>query len=136
MPFHSLLRVKSENIGSQKSIIVIGAGLSGISCGYELVQHGYDVTVLEARSRAGGRVRTYRDHFADNLYAEMGAEYVDESDQFVHKYCDKFGLKILPAKQYDGIYLRGKRYEMDDFKRLKQDLPFAGTVGGLSLIHI
>ena len=130
MPFHSLLRVNSENTGSQNSIIVIGAGLSGISCGYELVQHGYDVTVLEARSRAGGRVRTYRDHFADNLYAEMGAEYVDESDQFVRRYCDKFGLKILPAKQYDGIYLRGKRYGMADFKRLKQDLPFAGTVGG------
>jgi len=96
-PFPSLLSVKNIDRGSTKSIVVIGAGLSGISCGYELVQHGYDVTVLEARSRPGGRVQTYRDPFADNLYAEMGAEYVNESDQFVHSYCDKFGLEVLPA---------------------------------------
>ena len=129
-PFHSLLSVKNTDRGSTKSIVVIGAGLSGISCGYELVQHGYDVTVLEARSRPGGRVRTYRDPFADNLYAEMGGEYVDKSDQFVRSYCDKFGLEVLPAKQYDGIYLRGKRYVMADFKQYKQALPFAGTEGG------
>ena len=85
-PFHSLLNFKNIDRSSTKSIVVIGAGLSGISCGYELVQHGYDVTVLEARSRPGGRVRTFRDPFADNLYAEMGAEYIDESDQFVRRY--------------------------------------------------
>ena len=97
-PFHSLLSVTNIERGSTKSIVVIGAGLSGISCGYELVQHGYDVTVLEARSRPGGRVRTYRDPFADNLYAEMGGEYVDGSDQFVRSYCASFGFVVLPAQ--------------------------------------
>ena len=48
-PFNSLLNIKNIDRSSTKSIVVIGAGLSGISCGYELVQHGYDVTVLEAR---------------------------------------------------------------------------------------
>ena len=86
-----------------KRIIVVGAGLAGLSCAYELDQAGYNVILIEARSRAGGRVRTYRDPFADNLYAEMGAEYVDSTDSLVHQYCKDFGLIVLPAKQYDGV---------------------------------
>ncbi|GIS70612.1 MAG: hypothetical protein CM1200mP10_01890 [Candidatus Neomarinimicrobiota bacterium] len=50
--------------------------------------------------------RTFRDPFADNLYAEMGAEYIDKAISLLS--IVKIGLEVLPAKQYDGIYLRGK----------------------------
>ena len=83
-------RAFSSAPGSEKNVLVLGAGLAGLSCAYELDKAGYDVTVLEARTRPGGRVRTYRDPFADGLYAEMGAEYVDASDTYVRKYCKKF----------------------------------------------
>ena len=87
-------RVLSSAPGSDRRVIVIGAGLAGLSSAYELVQAGFDVTVLEARTRPGGRVRTYRDPFADGLYAEMGAEYVNSDDTYVHKFCKKFDLKV------------------------------------------
>ena len=74
------------NVSDDNRILVIGAGLAGLSCAYELDRAGYNVMVLEAKSHPGGRVRTYRDSFADNLYAEMGAEYVDSSDEYVKKY--------------------------------------------------
>jgi len=127
-PARSLWNVTGNS--SAEKVIIIGAGLGGVSCAYELQNSGIDITVLEARSRPGGRVRTYRDFFADNLYAEMGAEYVDSSDEYARKYCKEFGLDILPAKLYDGIYVRGKKYDMDDFKTFKQQLPYDGTVGG------
>src|SRR3989454_11129477 len=38
-----------------KKVIVIGAGLAGLSAGYELTQAGHDVAVLEARARPRGR---------------------------------------------------------------------------------
>ncbi len=101
-----------------------------MSCAYELDRSGYNVILIEARSRAGGRVRTYRDPFADNLYAEMGAEYVDSTDNLVHRYCKDFGLKILPAKQYDGVFLRGNRLSMKGLKSGVDLLPFEGTVEG------
>ena len=113
-----------------KRIIVVGAGLAGLSCAYELNQAGFNVILIEARSRPGGRVRTYRDSFADNLYAEMGAEYVDSTDNLVKQYCNKFGLKVLPAKQYDGVYVRGRRLSMKGIQSGTDSLPFEGIQKG------
>ena len=128
----SSLSVSSILQGSSddKRIIVVGAGLAGLSCAYELDQAGFNVILIEARSRPGGRVRTYRDSFADNLYAEMGAEYVDSTDNLVKQYCNTFGLKVLPAKQYDGVYVRGRRYSMKGIQSGTDLLPFEGIQKG------
>ena len=52
-----------------KRVIVAGGGIGGLSCAYELVRRGHDVTVLEAAGRPGGHVRTVRDPLADGFYA-------------------------------------------------------------------
>ncbi len=119
-----------KSSSDDKRIIVVGAGLAGLSCAYELDQAGFNVILIEARSRPGGRVRTYRDPFADNLYAEMGAEYVDSTDNLVKQYCNKFGLKVLPAKQYDGVYIRGRRLSMKGIQSGTDSLPFEGIQKG------
>jgi monoamine oxidase len=56
----------------KKSCVIIGAGLAGLSAACELRQKNWDVTVVEARDRIGGRVFTY--HFRENpeLYCELG----------------------------------------------------------------
>jgi monoamine oxidase len=58
-------------------IIVVGAGLAGLSAARQLVQGGHDVAVIEAGSRLGGRVRTVREPFRDGQYVESGAEWID-----------------------------------------------------------
>src|SRR5262245_43866365 len=52
-----------------KKVIIIGAGLAGLAAAYELAELGHHVTILEARSRPGGRVLTIREPFSDGLYA-------------------------------------------------------------------
>jgi len=42
-----------------RKVVVVGAGFAGLACAYELVKAGYDVTVLEARPRVGGRVVSF-----------------------------------------------------------------------------
>jgi len=57
-----------------KRVIVAGAGIAGLSCAWELVRRGHEVTVLEASNRTGGHVFTFRTGLDDGLYADAGAE--------------------------------------------------------------
>lgn len=79
-----------------KRVIVVGAGLSGLSAAYELGALGHDVTVLEAQPRPGGRVHTLRDVFEDGLFAEAGASRIPSSHDLTLEYARKFGLVLVP----------------------------------------
>ncbi len=54
-------------MGPRKRVIIMGAGLAGLSVAYELDRAGHDVVVLEAQVRPGGRVQTLRSPFSDGL---------------------------------------------------------------------
>src|ERR1700681_2200962 len=58
---------------SPKRVVILGAGLAGMVAGYELSQLGHNVTILEARMRAGGGAHTLREPFSYGLYAGAGA---------------------------------------------------------------
>ena len=73
-------------------VLVIGAGLAGLAAATDLVDAGFDVTVLEARSRAGGRVRTLREPFADGLHAEAGGMVFTSADANANRFIDRMGL--------------------------------------------
>lgn len=62
-----------------QSVIVIGAGLAGLTAAYRLVAAGREVTVLEASDHVGGRALTDSESWADDQYADFGGELVDES---------------------------------------------------------
>ncbi len=79
-----------------KQILVLGAGLSGLSAAWELKNAGHNVTVLEARNRPGGRVSTIREPFAEGLYAEEGAAAYSNTYTHALKFIDDFGLEKIP----------------------------------------
>ena len=56
-----LLAAKSKNTNKSSSILVLGAGLSGLYSAFLLEKQGFNVTLLEARERVGGRVYTLAD---------------------------------------------------------------------------
>jgi len=83
---------------SPKRVVVLGAGLAGLSAAYELMRAGHEVTVLEARATPGGRVRTLREGFADGLYAEVGGQaFFPTAENHAARYMDEFGLRPLPT---------------------------------------
>ena len=58
---------------SQPRIVVVGAGLAGLSAAYRLKRAGYTAQVYEASDRVGGRCWTLRGAFADGQIVEHGA---------------------------------------------------------------
>src|SRR5688500_17881988 len=80
-----------------RKVIVLGAGLAGLAAAYELRRAGHEVTVLEARERAGGRVNTLREPFADGLHAEDGALFIPQNHDLTLGYARSFGLSLEPA---------------------------------------
>src|SRR5437868_4908957 len=98
-----------------KKIIIIGAGMGGVSAGYELTQLGHDVTILEARTRPGGRVQTLREPFSDGLYAEAGAARIPDNHDLTLKYVKEFALQLepfYPARLNAVRFDRGGREEV------------------------
>jgi monoamine oxidase len=82
--------------GPAKKVLVLGAGMAGLVAAYELTKLGHDVTVLEARTRPGGRVHTLREPFSDGLYAEAGAARIPDDHDLTHKYVKEFALPLEP----------------------------------------
>src|SRR5688572_25906790 len=55
--------------GQRKTVVILGAGISGLTAAYELDRKGYKVQLLEASHRAGGRNMTLR---TGDLVDEIG----------------------------------------------------------------
>ncbi|KAK4198244.1 putative L-amino-acid oxidase [Triangularia verruculosa] len=85
-----------NSVPAGTSVTIIGAGVSGLCAGYELKKAGFDVTILEASSRVGGRVITFRDPvFAPGLHAEGGAMRIPKDHFLLHQYIKDFKLGEL-----------------------------------------
>jgi monoamine oxidase len=82
--------------GPARKVLILGAGMAGLVAAYELTKLGHDVTVLEARTRPGGRVHTLREPFSDGLFAEEGAARIPETHDLTHKYVKEFALPLEP----------------------------------------
>jgi monoamine oxidase len=84
-------------------IIIVGAGLAGLTCAYRLKQAGYPATLYEASNRVGGRCWTIRDDF-DGQIAEHGGELIDQSHTTIRQLAQELGLMLdnLLAAEVNG----------------------------------
>lgn len=102
---------------TKKKVIVLGAGLAGLTAAWEIVQAGHEVIVVEARSRSGGRVLTLREGFTSGLTAEAGAMSFNDNYFNLIRYVKLFNIPYeslrAPAIRNPGgnlvYHLRGKR---------------------------
>lgn len=100
--------VSSNNVFAQrrkKSCVIIGAGFSGLAAAFKLKNAGWNVTILEARNRIGGRVFSYSFPNNKNLVCELGAEWVGESHERLKALCRDFSIP-LQKHQFDDYLLQ------------------------------
>lgn len=62
-------------VAMSKKIIILGAGLSGLLTTYRLQKKGFDIEIIEARDRIGGRIHTLD---TDTALVEMGATWFND----------------------------------------------------------
>jgi monoamine oxidase len=113
-------------------IVVVGAGLAGLTCAYRLKQAGYTAQVHEASDRLGGRCWTIRGAFAEGQIAEHGGELIDQGHTNIRQLAQQLGLKLdnLLSAERNGTeafyYFDGQPYSYaeatDDLKGIWQQI--------------
>src|SRR3954453_6699115 len=84
----------AANAATAPRVVVIGAGLAGLSAAYQLKKAGYAAQVHEASDRVGGRCWSIRGAFADGQVAEHGGELIDQGHNAVRNLAQELGLTL------------------------------------------
>jgi monoamine oxidase len=71
-------------------IVIIGAGLTGLTLAFLLRQSGYPATILEARNRVGGRIHTQQTPSGTKV--EMGATWLGSKHQHLGQLLSELDL--------------------------------------------
>jgi monoamine oxidase len=101
-------------------VVVVGAGLAGLSAAYRLKQAGINAEVHEASDRVGGRCWTLRGFFADGQMVERGGELIDQSHFAMRNLANELGFKLdnLLAAEARGTeqsnWFDGARYSYEE----------------------
>lgn len=108
-----------------RRVVVVGAGFSGLACAHELLAAGYDVTVIEARNRVGGRVLSFGD-FVSGRNVEGGAELIGSNHPTWVAYAEKFKLEFLDVTEDEEanypIILGGNKLSDEEAAKLYEEM--------------
>jgi monoamine oxidase len=107
-----------------KSVAIIGAGFAGLACAHELLAAGYDVSIIEARERLGGRVISFADLVAGKN-VEGGGELIGSNHPTWVAYAQMFGLEFIDVTESEDaapIYLDGKRLSEAEEAKLWEEM--------------
>ena len=100
-------------VATRRKVVVVGAGLSGLTAALSLRAQGWDVVVLEARDRVGGRVHTLYDPYPAGLHVEAGGESIDDNHDQIQALARHYGLALAhrPADKLEraAVWLDGSR---------------------------
>ncbi len=104
-----LVSRKGVFVISEYDVIIIGAGLAGLSSAYYLSNNGYSVCLLEAQERVGGRLSTVK--LDDGSMVDIGAQWFAPTQKRIQYFINKYGLTLnqTNTKGHSIYVLQGKK---------------------------
>lgn len=102
-------------------VIIVGAGLAGMTTAWELHKQGHEVEVLEARNRVGGR--TWSEQLSNGEWTERGGEYVFPTEFAIRRLSAEVGVPIMShGVRYGRRTVNGKHQTFAEFQQTMTDV--------------
>ncbi|MBX7066642.1 MAG: FAD-dependent oxidoreductase [Parachlamydiales bacterium] len=103
-------------------VIVVGAGISGLSAARHLIKQGKHVCLLEARNRVGGRI--FSKKTPSGKVVDLGAQWVGKNQPRIQSLLSEFSIKTFEANKGEHLLFLDKKLTA-----------YTSTIPDLSLIH-
>jgi oxygen-dependent protoporphyrinogen oxidase len=101
-----------------RRVIVVGAGIAGLTAAYTLQKRGFHIDVLEREATPGGRMRSERH---GDFVVDRGAQFIASSYRNMRSLVDELGLKssVRPLKIGRSATLRNGRFVTSNYNGLR-----------------
>jgi phytoene dehydrogenase-like protein len=109
---------------SNSDVIIVGAGLAGLSCARRLMEANIPFVILEADQRIGGRLKT---DTVDGFLLDRGFQVLQTAYPEARRMLDYRRLKLKPFAPGAIIRTEGKFYTIADPRRRPRDLWSSAT---------
>ncbi|NET43660.1 flavin monoamine oxidase family protein [Okeania sp. SIO2B3] len=98
----SLLSKSGERVMAQTTpVLIVGAGIAGLTAAYRLTQAGVPVNVIEASNRVGGRIRTRQKALGTPFAVELGGEFIYTEHIYLRSLVEELGLRLVDLQAVD-----------------------------------
>ncbi|MCU0541478.1 MAG: FAD-dependent oxidoreductase [Oscillatoriaceae cyanobacterium Prado104] len=101
-------------------ILIVGAGIAGLTAAYRLRQSGVRADIIEATNRVGGRIRTAPKVAGTQIFAELGGEYIDTGHTNLIRLASELGLRAIDVIEAQGalvpetFFFAGRRLSLEE----------------------
>ncbi|MGL5870791.1 MAG: flavin monoamine oxidase family protein [Xenococcaceae cyanobacterium] len=87
------------------SVLIVGAGIAGLTAAYRLQKAGVAVDIVEARKRIGGRIYSLPRAAGTSITVELGGEFIDTNHVSIQKLAQELGLTVVDIKTIEEEFI-------------------------------
>ncbi len=102
-------------------IVIVGAGMAGLSALHTFKKAGLDATVYEASGRTSGRMFSVQNAMGEGTWAEFGAEFIDTNHADMWALAKEFNLELIDYAQAseekltkEAFFFKGKHHTLTE----------------------